>query len=42
MITKVEAACDFCDATTGTKAVIASLSDAKKAAAGKCGTVITK
>ncbi len=42
MLPKVEAACDFCDATTGTKAVIASLSDAKKAAAGKCGTVITK
>lgn len=42
MLPKVEAACDFCDATTGTKAVIASLSDAKKAATGKCGTVITK
>lgn len=42
MLPKIEAACDFCNALTGTKAIITSLRNAKRAAEGKAGTVITQ
>lgn len=41
MLPKVEAACEFCESMAGGKAVIASLSEAKKAVEGKSGTTIT-
>lgn len=40
MLPKIEAACDFCNAVSGSRAVITSMSNAKKAVEGKCGTVI--